>query len=955
MENVAIELAEIYGYQEVRTPIFEPAELFAQGMGPDSTFIERDLWLVNDKQGRRLAMRGNLLLPVIRALNDQQILNVKNTEPQKFYYLGPVFSCLKGRESVPLESHRFGVVALGSTLPSLDVEVLMVAYDFFTALGLSDLKVQLNSLGCKKCRAEYERVLYDYFSRRSEELCPQCQRRHRTHPMWTMGCPEERCRQLAQVAPSIFGYLCPDCRDNFEAVRSYLHELKVPYRLSPLLVPDVEDYNRTVFQISWGEHLLSAGGRCDSLSHMLGGADVPGVNCGVDLDLTLDAIREANLVPEQQREIDVCLAGSSQAAVALLLPVLYALRRAGIYAELAYPRSDDSDARQAASNSQAHFVIYLDEASLRQRIVRFREYAGFHDMRLNDALHRIGRCFGIENLEDELRPVEVRKFSISRRQPASMRQSYELFEPTRQPPKATAAVADVLVKESESNGNRRRRRRRGEVDQPEEQAEVVLLEEAEEPEVEVTEVEAQPTEVESKVEEEMEPRKRRRRQARNGENASERVYSQACAIASAVGGVLGAPQGEEEEEEPLPIFIEVETSPESEEEPPAARRGSRLRPLRESSAKKSSPRAAESAAEEGYEALEESGRTERGGRRARSRQSESSPATRRRRQRRNEDSLECEGVAENEYSPERAEMAIGYSSPQLEEARALEETRAARVTLEAREVDAIAEINASQYALNDEEIEASLALPKLEEQEYQEISAPDLTPSYRRRFHNGSCQRELDSEEVEANRKAYDRAFMAQGRNYREEKAPRRGRRLRQIAKTEEEVAAEAPVEVEAESAVEAPAPRQRTARRSLRRRSAAPVESAPSEYDYQEREEYADYAPAPEREYRLEESQPQDTYGEYAKYYRSQGGVSAPGSNLSGDYPGYDSYVGSAYLSHDFYGSNPSLYGVNELYVDGARYGSASPSRRRSSSNRGRDTNSSHSRLGSRRRRNAR
>lgn len=297
MENVAIELAEIYGYQEVRTPIFEPAELFAQGMGPDSTFIERDLWLVNDKQGRRLAMRGNLLLPVIRALNDQQILNVKNTEPQKFYYLGPVFSCLKGRESVPLESHRFGVVALGSTLPSLDVEVLMVAYDFFTALGLSDLKVQLNSLGCKKCRAEYERVLYDYFSRRSEELCPQCQRRHRTHPMWTMGCPEERCRQLAQVAPSIFGYLCPDCRDNFEAVRSYLHELKVPYRLSPLLVPDVEDYNRTVFQISWGEHLLSAGGRCDSLSHMLGGADVPGVNCGVDLDLTLDAIREANLVP----------------------------------------------------------------------------------------------------------------------------------------------------------------------------------------------------------------------------------------------------------------------------------------------------------------------------------------------------------------------------------------------------------------------------------------------------------------------------------------------------------------------------------------------------------------------------------------------------------------------------------------------------------------------------------
>ena len=271
VENVAIELAEIYGYQEVRTPVFESADLFAKGMGSTSSFVENDIWTVTDKQNHRFAMRANMLVPMIRAINDENLPISRNGEPAKLYYLAPVFAAPKGREQSAVQSHRFGVGAVGSILPSLDVEALMIAYDFFNALGLSDLKVQLNSLGCKKCRAEYQQGLYDYFSRRSGELCPKCHHRYRTHPLWTMGCEEKCCRELSQVAPSIFGYLCPECREHFEAVRAYLDELKVSYRLSPLLVPDVECYNRTVFQISCGRNVLSFGGRCDELSRLLGG------------------------------------------------------------------------------------------------------------------------------------------------------------------------------------------------------------------------------------------------------------------------------------------------------------------------------------------------------------------------------------------------------------------------------------------------------------------------------------------------------------------------------------------------------------------------------------------------------------------------------------------------------------------------------------------------------------
>lgn len=452
MENVAIELAEIYGYQEVRTPHFDNAEMFSKGIGSSAQVIERDLWTVTDKQNHRWAMRAGLLVPVMKSLIDGDVLKPSSTEPQKFYCLGPVYSSAKGgRELAARQGHRFCAQAIGSSLPSLDVEVLMLACDFFNALGLNDLKVVLNSLGCKKCRAEYQQVLHDYFSRSADKLCGTCRRRYRNHAIWTMGCSNESCSELAQMAPTIYNYLCEDCRAQFDGVRTYLDELKVSYRLSPLLVPDAECCGGTVFQISWGEHVLASGCRCDDLSQMLGGPDIPAVNATIDLDLTLQAIKEANLVPEFRHETDVCLAGSSQAAVALLLPVLYALRRAGIYAELAYPTTDDSTAWEAAKISQARFVIYLDEANLRQRLVRFREYSDFRDnTRLNEALNRIGRFFGVSGLVDELRPVEVRKFSISRRQPSSQRQVYEYFEPTRQSKSDSTEAAPA-----------RHRRRRG--------------------------------------------------------------------------------------------------------------------------------------------------------------------------------------------------------------------------------------------------------------------------------------------------------------------------------------------------------------------------------------------------------------------------------------------------------------------------------------------------------------
>ncbi|MBQ7501661.1 ATP phosphoribosyltransferase regulatory subunit [bacterium] len=665
MENVAIELSAIYGYQEVRTPIFEKSELFAQGMGSSAGIVENELWNITDKQGRRLALRADMLLPVMRACIERGI-GSKTTDPEKFYYLGPVFSSSRGRDNSARQHNRFGVCSIGSSLPSLDVEAMMLAHDFFTSLGLNDLKVQLNSLGCKKCRAEYQQTLYEYFSRRAEELCPTCRRRHRSHPIWTMGCREKQCRELAQVAPSIFGCLCAECREHFEGVKAYLKELKIPYTLSPLLVPDIEYYNRTYFSISCGGHRLSIGGRCDELSALINGGSIPGVGCDIDLDETLAAIKEANLVPEIKREIEVCLAGSSQMSVALLLPVLYALRRAGIYAELAYPETVDGTALYTASRSEARFVIYLDDSSLHQRIVRFKDYSSpFRDMHLNDAINLIGRYFGIERLEGELRPVEVRKFQLPRRQSSNSHQGYDIYEPSS---RRDSAVTEEAKLGKYSDGG-----------------------------------------------------------ADNFEPAEEELKRQ-----------------QQVDYEMMPVN--------------GGKNGSRHSVRsRRSRIKESNGEGAAEETEAGDKAFYDEGK---------------------------EGDIP-EGVSS--VGKDRKSAKTKGAEDVKKTHFSLSEPVEALKSASNKEVDAIAEISASEQAMSEEEIEKSLALPKIEIADFAAVADPEVSSLYNRRYVKGKHSRLSDSGLDDDSRRNYDRGFSEEDNGYYKEK---RADRKNRFSKTDSDAKA---------------------------------------------------------------------------------------------------------------------------------------------------------------------
>ena len=420
LENIAFRLVEAYGYREIRTPLFESKELFTNCMGRDSGTVQNKLWTVKGNNGESWALRPDMTASTLRAYCEHR-LYLDASGPTKLFYLGPVFQHSSGRKSFNWQGYQFGLEALGTEDPSSDVEVIMMANDLCQELGLPKVRVHINTLGCAHCRPVYQQMLSDFFARHSSELCSACLNRYKNRPLWVLGCPEERCRNLSSIVPSIHSCLCEECEAHFKAVCSYLSELKVDYVVDPLVVRDVDFYTRTVFQVVCAGHLVALGGRYDGMAARIAGtdsdaADISAVGCSMDVEPLLNLMDEMNIGVKKYSSVPkVCFAGDSCEAVQLILPVLYALRRSGIAAELKVEDLSSEDSLPKISS--ARFVVGLQDADVRNRVVMFfdGETERSERMSLDEALTIIGREFAIKNLPAELRPSDVRNWSIATR------------------------------------------------------------------------------------------------------------------------------------------------------------------------------------------------------------------------------------------------------------------------------------------------------------------------------------------------------------------------------------------------------------------------------------------------------------------------------------------------------------------------------------------------------------
>ena len=290
--------ADRFGFGMVHTPIFEDARVFRRGIGADSEVVGKEMYEFEDRGGRQLALRPEGTASIVRAF-----VQHRPATPWRAWYVTPSFRYERPQAGRYRQHHQVGVEALGSEDPDVDVEVISLAWGFLTGLGLSQIALQLNSMGCAACRPAYVDALREFLSRRADALCDEHATRYITNPLRVLDCKKAPCISATQDAPRITDALCVECRSHHDRVRSGLEELNIAFLENHRLVRGFDYYTRTTFEFSssaldGAQNAVGGGGRYDGLVEMLGGPPTPGIGFGIGIERCLLALDAEGVVPE---------------------------------------------------------------------------------------------------------------------------------------------------------------------------------------------------------------------------------------------------------------------------------------------------------------------------------------------------------------------------------------------------------------------------------------------------------------------------------------------------------------------------------------------------------------------------------------------------------------------------------------------------------------------------------
>jgi len=303
LENTILAIARSYGYSEIRTPVFEPTELFSRGVGDTTDVVQKEMYTFEDKGGRSLTLRPEGTAGVVRAFLERGLFN--EPMPQKLSYIIPCYRYERPQAGRYREFHQFGAECLGPADPAADAELIALGAAFFRALGLDNIRLEINSIGCPQCRPDYHAALKDYLAARQGELCSTCNERFERNPLRILDCKSPVCSGIAKDAPVGLDYLCGECAGHFEGLKNNLDALDINYSVNPRIVRGLDYYTKTVFEFITdaigAQGTVCGGGRYDGLVAELGGNPLPalGFAMGIErLELLLQASGKKPPLPE---------------------------------------------------------------------------------------------------------------------------------------------------------------------------------------------------------------------------------------------------------------------------------------------------------------------------------------------------------------------------------------------------------------------------------------------------------------------------------------------------------------------------------------------------------------------------------------------------------------------------------------------------------------------------------
>ena len=317
VENKFREICSLFGYEEMRTPVFEHTELFKRSVGDTTDIVQKEMYSFTDKGGRDITLKPEGTAGVVRAFIENKLY--ADTQPTKLFYITPCFRYERPQAGRQRQFHQFGIEVLGSDGPSVDAEVISLAVQFFNEMGLKNLSVNINSVGCPTCREEYNRKLKEYLDKKVDVLCETCLERKDKNPMRVIDCKNPHCKENLQDIPFMIDHLCEDCKDHFDKLQTYLKEMDINYVVDKTIVRGLDYYKKTAFEIIsndiGSQSTVCGGGRYDGLVEMLGGPKgISGIGFALGAERLLLTLENNNIEIENPKSTDIYIATIGDAA-----------------------------------------------------------------------------------------------------------------------------------------------------------------------------------------------------------------------------------------------------------------------------------------------------------------------------------------------------------------------------------------------------------------------------------------------------------------------------------------------------------------------------------------------------------------------------------------------------------------------------------------------------------------
>lgn len=375
VENRFADICAKYGFKEIRTPMFEHTEVFARGIGDTTDVVQKEMYTFNDHAGRSITLKPEGTSGAVRAFIEHK--QYAEVQPTKYYYVTDCFRYEKPQSGRLRHFHQFGIEVFGTPNMLADAEVISLGYDFLTELGITEIELRINSVGCPECRSKYREALREFLYPHYDELCNTCKDRYERNPMRILDCKSEVCQQIAKGAPRMLDYLCDDCRQAFEELKQNLTSLGIEYTIDPNIVRGLDYYTKTAFEFVTtkigAQGTVCGGGRYDHLVEELGGPPIPGVGFGLGIERLL-LLMEANQIeiPEENKpEVFVAVVG--EAAKAFGLKLCRQLRQKGVIAEMDTLARNIKGQFKYADRLGARYTLVIGEDELAKGVVSLKD------------------------------------------------------------------------------------------------------------------------------------------------------------------------------------------------------------------------------------------------------------------------------------------------------------------------------------------------------------------------------------------------------------------------------------------------------------------------------------------------------------------------------------------------------------------------------------------------------